>query len=148
MRHYIYNKSCWRELGGGIALFCCHKWVGGLGPFGPAIKNHHTLLFKSDTMWKPIKTRKFDVICSDGGGLLTWGQSGVRGGPFYQTRLDQGYFQRYSWCGREKETYVESIIVVTGSLLLQFLWRLLNVALEFALLTALKVLHKHYYYKA
>ena len=51
----IYNRSCWRELGGGIALFCCQKWVGGLGPFGPALKNRHTFLFKSGTMWKPIK---------------------------------------------------------------------------------------------
>ena len=36
--HWIYNRSCWRELGGGIALFCCQKWVGGLDPFGPALK--------------------------------------------------------------------------------------------------------------
>ena len=27
----------------------------------------------------PWKTRKLDVICSDWGGLLTWGWSGVRG---------------------------------------------------------------------
>ena len=77
--HWIYNRSCWRELGGGIALFCCQKWVGGLGPFGPALKNHHTLLFKNGTMWEPIKTRKIDLIYSNGGGFLTWGQSGVRG---------------------------------------------------------------------
>jgi hypothetical protein len=38
------------ELGGGIVLFCCQKRVGGLGQFGPALKNHHTLLFKSGTM--------------------------------------------------------------------------------------------------
>jgi hypothetical protein len=50
--HWIYNRSCWRELGGEILL---PKWLGGLGPFGPALKNHHNLLFKSGTMWKPIK---------------------------------------------------------------------------------------------
>jgi hypothetical protein len=38
------------ELGGGIMLFCCRKQVGGLDPFGPALKNCHTLLFKSGTM--------------------------------------------------------------------------------------------------
>jgi hypothetical protein len=38
------------ELGGGIVLFCCQKLVGGLGPFGPALKNHHILLFKSGTI--------------------------------------------------------------------------------------------------
>jgi hypothetical protein len=29
--------------------------VGGLGPFGPALKNNRTLLFKNGTMRKPIK---------------------------------------------------------------------------------------------
>ena len=38
------------ELGRGIVLFCCQKQVGGLGPFGPALKKTHTLLFKSGTM--------------------------------------------------------------------------------------------------
>jgi hypothetical protein len=65
----LYTKKL--ELAGGIVLFCSQKRVGGLGPFVPALKNRHTLLFKSDTMRKPIKTRKIDVICSDGGGLLT-----------------------------------------------------------------------------
>ena len=39
-------RSCWRELGGGIALFCCQKWVGGLCPFGPALKNRHTFFLR------------------------------------------------------------------------------------------------------
>ena len=40
----LYNKiGTWRRN-------CCQKWVGGLGPFGPALKNRHTLLFKTDTM--------------------------------------------------------------------------------------------------
>ena len=39
-------------LGGGIALFCCQKKVEGLGPFGAALKNRHTIFFKSDTMRK------------------------------------------------------------------------------------------------
>ena len=40
----LYNKiGTWRRN-------CCQKWVGGLGPFGPALKNRHTLLFKSGTM--------------------------------------------------------------------------------------------------
>jgi hypothetical protein len=38
------------ELRGGIVLFFCQKWVGGLGPFGYALKNRHTLLSKSGTM--------------------------------------------------------------------------------------------------
>jgi hypothetical protein len=70
----------WGGLGGGIALFSCwQKQVGGLGPFGPALKNRHTFLFKSGTMRKPIKDWKNDVICSDGGGLSTWRRSGERG---------------------------------------------------------------------
>ena len=47
----------------------------------------HTILLKSGTMWKPIKTRKLDVICSNGGGLLTLRQSGVRGEPSTSVQL-------------------------------------------------------------
>jgi hypothetical protein len=61
----LYNKiGTWRRN-------FCQKQVGGLGLFGLALRNRHTFLFKNGTMRKPIKTRKFDVICSDGGGLST-----------------------------------------------------------------------------
>ena len=62
-----------------LYYFADKKRVGGLGPFGPALKKHHTHLFKSGAMWKPIKNRKLDVICSNVGGFLTWPQSGVIG---------------------------------------------------------------------
>jgi hypothetical protein len=45
----LYNKV------GTWTSNCCQKRVGGLGPFGSALKNCHTLLFKNGTLRKPIK---------------------------------------------------------------------------------------------
>ena len=47
-------EGTWRR----NCTICCQKWVGGLGPFGPALKNRHTFLFKSGTMRKPLKNLK------------------------------------------------------------------------------------------
>jgi hypothetical protein len=41
-----YKIGTWRRN-------CCQKQVGGLGPFGPALKNRHALLFKNGTMESP-----------------------------------------------------------------------------------------------
>ena len=84
----LYNKiGTWRRN-------CCQKRVGGLGPFCPALKNRHTLLFKSGTMWKPIKTRKFDVLCSHRGGLLTFRNEGWE---FLKRRRMKWFFLHYFW---------------------------------------------------
>ena len=96
------------ELGGGIVLFCCQKRVGGLGPFGPALKNRHTLLFKRGTIRKPIKTRKFGVICSHGGGFLTWRQSGVRGELRWWCSVSRGKSQRAKRALEKKNTITSS----------------------------------------